>query len=39
MASDRFNVRYWHKADVLTYAMHVRYRGQSGHDVEWDFTP
>jgi CheY-like chemotaxis protein len=28
-----FNVRYWHKADIARCTAHVRFRGQSGHDL------
>jgi hypothetical protein len=27
----RDNVRFWHKADILSCTAHVRFRGQSGH--------
>ena len=27
------NVRYWHKADIPSCTVHVRFRGQSGHAV------
>ena len=27
------NVRFWHKADMLSCTAHVRYWGQSGHAI------
>ena len=29
-----FDVRYWHKADMLNAPMNVCFRGQSGHSAE-----
>jgi hypothetical protein len=29
----RLNVRYWPKADMAACSAHVRFRGQSGHDL------
>jgi hypothetical protein len=31
------NVRYWHKADVQTALMDVRFEGKNGHEA--DVTP
>ena len=28
------NVRYWHKADVQTALMDVRFEGKNGHDAD-----
>ena len=28
------HVRYWHKADVQTALMNVRYEGNNGHDAD-----
>jgi hypothetical protein len=28
------DVRSWHKADIPSCTAHVRFRGQSGHDVK-----
>ena len=30
---EKRHVRYWHKADMPSCAAHVRFRGQSGHDL------
>lgn len=33
-ASMAGNVRYWHKADVQTALMNVRFEGNNGHDAD-----
>ena len=30
----RLDVRFWHKADVQTALMNVRFEGNNGHDAD-----